>query len=461
MDPLIRNFMAINWGITSIYAGIIILLLFCSSFFSKSETVFSSVSKAKLMTYIDENRKGSRKALWLADNFDKVLSVLLVGNNLVNIAISTLGLRLFLGLFSSDGSYVDVINTVAITIIVLIFGEILPKSRGKANPEKNALRLSGVLYVVVKILTPISYPFYKMNKLTLHEDVDESENISSDDLENIIDTMEEEGEIDHKEADMLQKVLDLNEVDVKDIMTPRVDCVYLDINTPIDDVKKCFFQNQYSRVPVYKDSVDHIVGVLFEKDFFKEYINNPKLTSIKRILQKPVYVVGSMRADDLLTLFKKKKNHLAIVVDEYGGFDGVVTMEDCLEELVGEIFDEHDDVPVTIKKIGDNKFEVSGDLEIENLFDYFDIEGEVETEATTVGGLVQELLERLPEVDDQVSLKIVSKVIYNEIDTEEGIEYKLLVFTVKEIESNRITSVELDIKDVDNDEEIEKENDKD
>ena len=461
MDPLIRNFMAINWGMTSIYAGIIILLLFCSSFFSKSETVFSSVSKAKLMTYIDENRKGSRKALWLADNFDKVLSVLLVGNNLVNIAISTLGLRLFLGLFSSDGSYVDVINTVAITIIVLIFGEILPKSRGKANPEKNALRLSGVLYVVVKILTPISYPFYKMNKLTLHEDVDESENISSDDLENIIDTMEEEGEIDHKEADMLQKVLDLNEVDVKDIMTPRVDCVYLDINTPIDDVKKCFFQNQYSRVPVYKDSVDHIVGVLFEKDFFKEYINNPKLTSIKRILQKPVYVVGSMRADDLLTLFKKKKNHLAIVVDEYGGFDGVVTMEDCLEELVGEIFDEHDDVPVTIKKIGDNKFEVSGDLEIENLFDYFDIEGEIETEATTVGGLVQELLERLPEVDDQVSLKIVSKVIYNEIDTEEGIEYKLLVFTVKEIESNRITSVELDIKDVDNDEEIEKENDKD
>lgn len=461
MDPLIRNFMAINWGITSIYAGIIILLLFCSSFFSKSETVFSSVSKAKLMTYIDENRKGSRKALWLADNFDKVLSVLLVGNNLVNIAISTLGLRLFLGLFSSDGSYVDIINTVAITIIVLIFGEILPKSRGKANPEKNALRLSGVLYVIVKILTPISYPFYKMNKLTLHEDVDESENISSDDLENIIDTMEEEGEIDHKEADMLQKVLDLNEVDVKDIMTPRVDCVYLDINTPIDDVKKCFFQNQYSRVPVYKDSVDHIVGVLFEKDFFKEYINNPKLTSIKRILQKPVYVVGSMRADDLLTLFKKKKNHLAIVVDEYGGFDGVVTMEDCLEELVGEIFDEHDDVPVTIKKIGDNKFEVSGDLEIENLFDYFDLEGEVETEATTVGGLVQELLERLPEVDDQVSLKIVSKVIYNEIDTEEGIEYKLLVFTVKEIESNRITSVELDIKDVDNDEEIEKENDKD
>ena len=405
MDPLICNILAINWGITSIYAGIIILLLICSSFFSNSETVFSSVSKAKLMTYIDENKKGARKALWLADNFDKVLSVLLVGNNLVNIAISTLGLRLFLGLFEYDGSYVDVINTVAITIIVLIFGEILPKSRGKSNPEKYALKSSGFLYVIVKILTPISYPFYKMNKLTMSDDTEESENISSDDLENIIDTMEEEGEIDSKEADMLQKVLDLNEVDVKDIMTPRVDCVYLDINSPIDEVKKCFFQNQYSRVPVYKDSIDHIVGVLFEKDFFKEYIVNPKLSSIKRLLQKPVYVVGSMRADDLLTLFKKKKNHLAIVVDEYGGFDGVVTMEDCLEELVGEIFDEHDDVPVTIKKIGENKYEVSGDLEIENLFDYFDIEGEIETDATTVGGLVQELLESLPEGSQRRSFR--------------------------------------------------------
>ncbi len=458
MDPLICNILAINWGITSIYAGIIILLLICSSFFSKSETVFSSVSKAKLMTYIDENKKGARKALWLADNFDKVLSVLLVGNNLVNIAISTLGLRLFLGLFEYDGSYVDVINTVAITIIVLIFGEILPKSRGKSNPEKYALKSSGFLYVIVKILTPISYPFYKMNKLTMSDDTEESENISSDDLENIIDTMEEEGEIDSKEADMLQKVLDLNEVDVKDIMTPRVDCVYLDINSPIDEVKKCFFQNQYSRVPVYKDSIDHIVGVLFEKDFFKEYIVNPKLSSIKRLLQKPVYVVGSMRADDLLTLFRKKKNHLAIVVDEYGGFDGVVTMEDCLEELVGEIFDEHDDVPVTIKKIGENKYEVSGDLEIENLFDYFDIEGEIETDATTVGGLVQELLERLPEVGDSVQIKVVSKVIYNEIDSEEGIEYKLLVFTVKDIEQNRITTVELDLFDIDNVEETQKEN---
>ena len=435
------------------------MLLICSSFFSKSETVFSSVSKAKLMTYIDENKKGARKALWLADNFDKVLSVLLVGNNLVNIAISTLGLRLFLGLFEYDGSYVDVINTVAITIIVLIFGEILPKSRGKSNPEKYALKSSGFLYVIVKILTPISYPFYKMNKLTMNDDTEDSENISSDDLENIIDTMEEEGEIDSKEADMLQKVLDLNEVYVKDIMTPRVDCIYLDINTSIDEVKKCFFQNQYSRVPVYKDSIDHIVGVLFEKDFFKEYIVNPKLSSIKRILQKPVYVVGSMRADDLLTLFKKKKNHLAIVVDEYGGFDGVVTMEDCLEELVGEIFDEHDDVPVTIKKIGENKYEVSGDLEIENLFDYFDIEGEIKTDATTVGGLVQELLERLPEVGDTVQTKVVSKVIYNEIDSEEGIEYKLLVFTVKEIESNRITTVDLDLLDIDNDEETIKEND--
>ena len=450
MDPHICSLMAISWGRTSIYATIIIVLLVFSSFFSMSETVFSSVSKAKLMTLIDEDKKGARKALWLTENFDKVLSVLLVGNNLVNIAISTLGLRLFLGLFENDGSYVDVINTIAITLIVLIFGEILPKSRGKAKPEKHAVRLSGILYVVVKILTPISYPFYKMNKLTMSEVDEEADNISSDDLENIIGTMEEDGEIEHTEADMLQKVLDLGEVDVKDIMTPRVDCICLDINTPIDEIKKCFFQNQYSRVPVYKDTIDHIVGVLFEKDFFKEYITNTKMTSIKKLLQKPVYVVGSMGADDLLSLFKRKNIHLAIVVDEYGGFDGVVTMEDCLEELVGEIFDEHDEVPVTFKEIGENTYEVSGDLEIENLFDYLDFEGEIDTEATTVGGLVQNILERLPEVGDKVEINVVSKVIYDELNSNEGVEHKLLSFTVKEIESNRVNTVELVVSDVDN-----------
>lgn len=455
MDPYFSSIIyaeSFDWISTLIYSVIIIILLVFSAFFSKCETVFSCVSKAKLMTLVDENQKGARKALWLSDNYDRVLSVILVGNNLVNIAISTLGLRLFLGLFESDASWIDVVNTIAITILVLLFGEVMPKSRGKANPEKNALRLSGILYVVVKILGPLSYPFYKVNKLAL-ENNETDPAISPDDLENIIDTMEDSGKIDTDEADMLQKVLDLGEIDVKNIMTPRVDCVCLDIESSIEEIKECFFENQFSRVPVYDGTIDHIIGILFEKEFFKAYIEDRKIKDIRPILQKPLFVVGSMSADKLLSLLKLKNVHLAVVLDEYGGFDGVVTMEDCLEELVGEIFDEHDEVPFTINRIGKDKYLVNGDLEIENLFSYFHFEDESEYEATTVGGLIQDTLERVPVVNDVVSIKVVSKVLYDELSEEEGIEYKQLTFKVKEIENNRIIAVELVVETIENKEE--------
>ncbi len=399
------------------------------------------------MTLIDEEKKGSRKALWLTENFDKVLSVILIGNNLVNIAISTLGLRLFLGLFESDATWIDIVNTLVITLIVLIFGEILPKSHGKASPEKNALKLSGPLYVVVKILTPIAYPFYKMNRIALDKLDSDSESISSDDLENIIDSMEDSGEIEKDEADMLQKVLDLSTIDVKNIMTPRVDTIVLDIDAPLDEVRKCFFDNQYSRVPVYEGTIDHIVGILYEKEFFKAIIQKPNLKTIKTLLQKPLFVVGSMTADNLLSLLKQRNVHLAIVLDEYGGFDGVVTMEDVLEELVGEIFDEHDEVPFTITKVDEDNYLVSGDLEVENLFDYFSFEEPLENiDSTTIGGWVQDKLERLPMIDDEVSFRIISKVLYSELDEEEGIEYAILTFKIKDIENNRINTLELNVK---------------
>ena len=456
MDPYLSSIIystSFNWISTLIYSLIIIVLLVFSAFFSKSETVFSCASKAKLMTLVEENKKGARKALFLSENYDEVLSVILVGNNLVNIAISTLGLRLFLGIFASDASWIDIVNTVTITLLVLLFGEVLPKSSGKASPEKHALRLSGILYVVVKILKPISYPFYKVNRLALENKDTDSDTISSDDLENIIDTMEDSGEIDTDEADMLQKVLDLREIDVKNIMTPRVDCVCLDIESSIDEIKECFFENQFSRVPVYDGTIDHVIGILFEKEFFKAYIEDRKIKDIRPILQKPLFVVGSMTADKLLSLLKLKNVHLAVVLDEYGGFDGVVTMEDCLEEVVGEIFDEHDEVPFTINRIGKDKYLVNGDLEIENLFDYFHFEDESEYEATTVGGLIQDTLERVPVVGDVVSIKVVSKVLYDELSADEGVEYKELTFKVKEIENNRIIAVELLVETIENSEE--------
>lgn len=432
----------------SIYAVIILVLLVFSAFFSKSEITFSSVSQAKLMTDIEDNKRGARKALWITENFERVLSVILIGNNLVNIGISTLGLRIFLELFlnNTQSNWIDVLNTFAITLIVLIFGEIIPKTSGKKNPEKSALRLSGILYVVTMIFTPLSWPFYQMNRLAMKKVEDESNDVTSDDLENIIDKMEESGEIEENEADMLQSVLDLSEIEVKDIMTPRVDVIAIDIDTPKDEIKKIFYDQQFSRVPVYKETPDHIEGVLFEKDFFKAYLES-KNFSLKKLITKPIFVVGSMHADSLLQLLKKRNVHMAIVLDEYGGFDGVVTMEDTLEELVGEIFDEHDEVPFRIETQEENRYLVNGDLEIENLFEELDLEKVPEDiDATTVGGWVQDSLERLPEVGDTVTFRVVSKILYNELDSDEGIEYVNLHFTVNEIKDHRITILDLTVE---------------
>ncbi|MCR5741237.1 MAG: hemolysin family protein [Gammaproteobacteria bacterium] len=430
-----------------IYAAIILALLLGSSFFSKTEIVYSSVSQAKLKTFIEENKRGARKALWITENFDRVLSVILIGNNLVNIAIPTLGLRIFLEIFSAQGGagWIDVLNTIVITLIVLVFGEIIPKTKGKKNNEKLALRYSGILYVIVMILTPIAYPFYKMNNIGKNGDEQKENEVTSDDLENIIDNMEDAGEIEEDEALMLQNVLDLQDIDVKDIMTPRVDVTAISLDTDKEEIKKLFFDTQYSRVPVYKDKIDNIVGVLYEKNFFKAYIES-KNFSLKRILNKPLFVVGSMKADSLLKLLKKENVHMAIVLDEYAGFDGIVTMEDTLEELVGEIYDEHDDVQFRLNKIEDNHYLVNGDLELEALFeelDFDDVERDIEGDVTTVGGWVQSSLERVAEVGDTVSFNVIYKIIYNEIDNDEGVEYANMCFKVEEIINNRITVLDL------------------
>lgn len=413
-----------------------------------SESVYSMVSKAKLMTAIDDNKKGARKALWLVEHYERLLSVILIGNNLVNIAISTLGLRVFLMLFESNSAWVDVLNTGVITLIVLIFGEILPKTRGRASTEKLACKYSGLMYVIYYILTPIAFPFYKLNAVCMTKmDVD-PQNVTSGDLENIIDSMEDNGEIEEEEADMLQKVLDLSHIEIKDIMTPRVDVVALSIDSSVDEIKKCFFENQYSRVPIYEGTIDHIIGILYEKEFFKALIQNPKISSIKRLLNKPLFVVGSMRADSLLSLLKKENVHQAIVLDEYGGFDGVVTMEDTLEELVGEIFDEHDEVPFTIQEINENEYLVSGDLEIEGLFDYFSFDDDKENiESSTVGGWVQDKLERVAVVGDEAEFVIVSNIDYNALSQDEGYSKKKLKFKVNEILNNRITVLSLILED--------------
>ena len=446
MDVGLAIYLSVNF--LPIYTSLLIILLICSAFFSMCEITYSTVNKIRLKTLIEDNKKGARKALYLAENYDKVLAAILVGNNLANIAITTLAVRIFAAIIlnGSDG-LIDLITTVTITIIVLIFGEILPKSLGKAKAETISIKFSGLMYVLMKILTPITFPFYHLNKAAL-KNVDSNEpSVTEDELETIIDTMESEGSIETDEANMLQRVLDLREVDVKDIETPRVDMIAIDVETDVDEVKDIFFKYQFSRIPIYEETRDNIIGILYEREFYTKLIKN-QAVNIRKLARKPLFVANTMKADALIELFRNENNHIAIVLDEYGGVDGIVTMEDALEELVGEIFDEHDEVPLTIHKIKDNEYLVNGDFELENLFEELDLgEKPEDIDATTVGGLITEKLERLPKVGDEISLRIITKINYSELDEEDGIEEKDLLFKVKSIKNRRITRVALQIID--------------
>ncbi len=426
------------------------ILLACSFFFSLSETAFSVSNKVRLKSFIEEGRSGARKALWITENFSKTLSTILVGNNIANIALTTVSVRVFTIIL--DGStYVELINTVVMTILILTFGEIVPKSISKIKPEAISIKVSGLMYLLIKIFTPLTFFLEGINKILLHRIQEEDKaSVTEDELETIIDTMELEGEIEKDEATMLQRVLDLSEVDVCEIMTPRVDVVTIDVDDDIDSIKEIFFKNQFSRIPVYEDQIDNIIGVLYERDFFTKLIKNQKI-NIKKLMKKALFVPPTMKADNLINLFRQENNHLAIVTDEFGGFDGIVTMEDALEEVVGEIFDEHDDVLANITKIGDNKYLVNADYELDNFFEDLDLGKKPDTNVSSVGGWIIEELERIPEKGDTFVYTVVYKYIYNELSEVISEKKKNLFFEIKGISERRIKYVEVTITELDED----------
>ena len=284
----------------SIYTVIImVVFLAVSSFFSMSETVFSSVNIIRLKTFIEEGRKGSKKAVWITDNFDLTLSTILVGNNLANIALATVSVSVFSQIFESSPQLVTWLNTFVMTTIILIFGEIVPKSFAKNNAEKLALLISRLLYAIITFLKPITWIFIKIKELIVKDDNTPIHSVTENELETIIDTMEEEGSIDEDSAEMLQSVLDLNDKSVYEIMTPRVDMIGIEVNDDIEEIKKIFFDNQFSRIPVYELTRDNVVGVLHERDFFTKLIKNQKVF-IRKLMKKPMFVSKSMKIDTLI-----------------------------------------------------------------------------------------------------------------------------------------------------------------
>ena len=446
LEPLLLNLnlsyfsdhLALNIGLLIL----LIFLLMASAFFSSTETAYSSVNIIRLRNYMEEKKKGAKKAVYIAEKFDITLTTILIGNNFVNISATTIG-AFILGKMIVNPTVANIINTIAMTIIVLIFGEILPKSYGKANSEKVALHVASTMYFVIKLLWPISYLFSKLNDKIKGKRGDKTNPyITEEELESIIDVMETEGVINEEDAELIQSAIGLNERTVFDIMTPRVDVIAIDINDSLESIKQLFFEHQFSRMPVYHDDKDHILGVLSERDFFTALLKKEPI-DLSKMISEPYFVSKKTKVNDLIKDMQKLKKHFAIVADEYGGTSGIVTMEDALEELVGEIYDEFDDeADLIISPINDNHYLLSANMELEELFESLKLGQTPNSNYGTVGGFVYELCEDLP--IEGKSIHYLST--YEEIDLENPVEIKYdLEFIVKKVENRRIRSVELKI----------------
>lgn len=422
--------------------GILLLLIF-SAFFSASEIAFSSSSNIRIRNFAEENTKGARKALYIQEHFDKALSTILVGNNFVNILSTTLCGYLFAKIIFNPVLY-NIVNTVIMTIVILIFGEILPKSIAKINPEKTALNLAPTLYVVMKVLYIVCVPFNLIQK-SLKRKTEQSQKptITEDELETIVETMEDEGVIDEQNADIIFGALKFNDVSVKDIMTPRVDVVCINVNSSIDEIKEVFLKNQFSRLPVYEKSKDNIIGILNQKDFFSAIIGKEKV-DIKNMITPALFVTKGTKVNSVMRLMQKEKKHMVIVSDEYGGTSGVVTMEDCFEEVFGEVYDEHDDSIVnTISKIEENKYLVNAELSVEELFDYLEIERMPDNQYSSIASFLCEISKKIPQQESVISYKTIDEVIDEDSNF---IEKKITMnFKLTRVEKRRIREVELTI----------------
>jgi len=432
-------------SLSDISIGLIFLmigLLVLSAFFSLSETVFSSVNVIRLKTFIEDGIKGSKKGLWITENFDRTITTILVGNNLANIALATISVTFFSQIFDGNQTIVNIANTFIMTTIILIFGEIVPKSFAKNNAERLALLLSNMMYWLIGIMSPVTWIFLKIRGLLVKENNEITISVTGDELETIIDTMEEEGSIDEDEAEMLQSVLDLREKKIYDIMTPRVDMIGIDVNEDVENVKKIFFEHQFSRIPVYDKSVDNIVGVLHERDFFTKLIKEQKL-SIRKLMKEPMFVSKSMRVDTLIEVLQREKAHMAIVSGEFGGTSGIVTMEDALEELVGEIYDEHDEVEKEfITAIKENKYGIHAEMDLEDLFEELNIGNPPQSQYSSLSGWLYDMFEDIPEVD--MHYTYLQEIPNYEHDDDEP-TWLNLRFVIKEIRDRRITYVHLTI----------------
>lgn len=376
----------------------IILLIAASAFFSATETAFSSLNKIRLKNYVNTGDKRAQRALKIANDFDRAISTILIGNNIVNIASASIGTILFTTIFGASGVG---ISTVVMTVVVLIFGEVLPKSIAKENPEKFALTVSGIIEFLMVILYPFTWVLKKIKQIfTSRIKTQSHPTVTEQELKYIIEEIEDEGVLDEHESELMQSALDFNDITVSEILTPRVDVVAVELNEDPDVIKNIIFNEGYSRLPVYDKTIDNIVGVLNEKDFIKAYLYN-KDVNIESLMQKTIYVPPKKLIAELLKEIQREKMHLAIVTDQYGGTLGIISLEDIIEELVGEIWDECDEVITNIVPISDGIYRVNADMNVYDLFGFLKIdESKYDGQSQSVSAWVLDMFKKIPENND-------------------------------------------------------------
>ena len=399
----------------------LILCILLSAFFSATETAFSASNRVKLKTVDGPRKARAQLTLDLLEKYDSLLTTVLIGNNIVNIAGTAVATVLFIQILGGNSG--ATVASVIMTVLVLFLGEVGPKTLAKQQPEKFAMAVSPVMSVLVVLLKPLDLLFSfwrRMLAKLIKPDPEESQ--IEDELMTMIDEAQTEGDIEEDEGELIRSAIEFNDQDASasDIMTPRVDVTAIEDTATPEEAAELFRKTWYSRIPVYHEDLDHIVGILNEKDFYK--MTHEGCHDITRIMKEPVFAPASLSISNLLKQFRTSKTHLVILLDEFGGTEGIVTMEDVLEELVGEIYDEHDEVEEEVVEQEDGTMIVDGNMQLDELLDKHELENKYD--ADTVGGWAGEMLEKVPEVGDSFRL-----------DNHE--------FTVTEMDGFRVTKVQV------------------
>ena len=404
---------------------IIVVCIILSGYFSATETAMSTFNRIRIKTLAEKGNKNAQTVLRLSDNYDTLISTILIGNNIVNILASSMGTLLFASLIANQ-DLAATASTVTLTVAILVFGEISPKTMAKNSPESFALFSAPMINVLYIVLKPFTLLFKHWQNLLAHLfKKDDDQGMTEEELISIIEEAEEDGGIDEEEGNLIKSAIEFGDLEVGDIFTPRIDITALSINADKTEIAKTFAESGYSRIPVYEDDLDNVIGILYYKDFYTKAYNKP--LPITAITKPVIYVAKTQPVNELMKELQEKQLHMAVVTDEFGSTAGIVTLEDILEEIVGEIWDEHDEIIEEIKEISEKEYIVSGKANTDKLLSTLDIYVEEETESVTVSGWAMEALGRIPEVGD--------------VFEDRGLRVEVLEMDGRRIENVRITDI--------------------